>query len=1235
MKKILSIILCVCLLATTVLTVPMVSAEEATETEYIYHVNDYESLTNDDEWLAKAKLGTTMSVESGDNVIGGSKSLKATSDGSGNGYVGFALSNVGVPVNVSTRVSFNYKVTVGTKGWSGVGYIGHSKATNSAGEANVDCYNWANITSNSYSNTVNIGDQAASTTVRSFKNTITRNDSGSNQLIGIFWNDKNAASEVIFDNLVVAEIINTVSAVSDNEAKGTVAVTNKDESLTDYAMGETAVFTATPAEGYQLAGWYNGDALVSTESTYEHTLTGDTTLTAKWKLYEKDYDYIECDYENLTDYETWFSKADGNTGVLTVSLETENPISGSSSLKLTKTTVGGNAGYGGFAVFPDAITLKSGKYYRIKANTKIQSGSFTMARFGNIGSKNATSYNWAHIFNAAEHTGQTDNGGTPLDIWRIWAEQKAGASFAPNGTLKISENASLARLGIALNAKTLDATTNEASILLDNVVAAEIIDTVAVVNSDEAKGTVAVANKESKYTDYAKGEVAVFTATPAEGYSFKGWYDREDVLVSDKATYEHTLTTDTTLTAKWKLYEKEYDYKVYDYENYFDESFPYSGIVNTYSKDAEGAVSSIVSEETDSPISGNSSYKYFWGNGDTIWAFLTPKTAENKLLAETKYRVTGKFEHNQTTTAIASMYVGASGALFRLHGTDYANAKVKAFNGIFETGRTYDFGGTITTVEAGWPTMHGYTKGDYTTDYVLFDDIVYAQIIDTVSATSDNEAMGSATVVNKAGYDDYAKNEIAVFTATPVNGYYLEGWYNANGEKVSTDKVYEVTLTTDTNLTAKFAAYDTLYTISFNTNGGNEIESVSNGAGADFAPETPVKDGYVFAGWYADANCTTPFTATTFPTEDITLYAKWVNGSYQDFENYEGTPSGNFEVLTDGENAYLGNGYLKYSAGAKDNGSRIVVSDEALKDFAFPGDKIEVSFKYKLLSGDARFYMHTSVNSKTPSLAPNEATTWLNVYEYKNTNLVVSEDWQTVTAIVDLKNYAKATAEGFTVDNYLYSIIFLSSTNGAELYIDEVTLSSIPGTFVKTAYNSAAALRSAEASSTGKNGVRIYNEVDTYWANNKNIVEYGSVAAYSSKIDGEITLENGNKGVAYSDGTFSAAKSALWEVNENSVVFTSYLTGISASRYSEDILIRTYAIDKDGNVYYGTTASVSVFEVANAIDNANTADGSEVSAEDSAAFYTFVTDANASAYAAWCTENSKDLGTLYNNKYAA
>ncbi len=40
-------------------------------------------------------------------------------------------------------------------------------------------------------------------------------------------------------------------------------------------------------------------------------------------------------------------------------------------------------------------------------------------------------------------------------------------------------------------------------------------------------------------------------------------------------------------------------------------------------------------------------------------------------------------------------------------------------------------------------------------------------------------------------------------------------------------------------------------------------------------PETPVKDGYTFAGWYKDSACTQPWDFETGIPGDMTLYAKW------------------------------------------------------------------------------------------------------------------------------------------------------------------------------------------------------------------------------------------------------------------------------------------------------------------------------------------------------------------------
>ena len=43
---------------------------------------------------------------------------------------------------------------------------------------------------------------------------------------------------------------------------------------------------------------------------------------------------------------------------------------------------------------------------------------------------------------------------------------------------------------------------------------------------------------------------------------------------------------------------------------------------------------------------------------------------------------------------------------------------------------------------------------------------------------------------------------------------------------------------------------------------------------------------YAFDGWYTDEDCTTAFTATTMPAENITLYAKWNAGQVNYTVNY-------------------------------------------------------------------------------------------------------------------------------------------------------------------------------------------------------------------------------------------------------------------------------------------------------------------------------------------------------------
>ena len=70
-------------------------------------------------------------------------------------------------------------------------------------------------------------------------------------------------------------------------------------------------------------------------------------------------------------------------------------------------------------------------------------------------------------------------------------------------------------------------------------------------------------------------------------------------------------------------------------------------------------------------------------------------------------------------------------------------------------------------------------------------------------------------------------------------------------------------------------------------------------------PRTPEKEGYSFDGWYKDADFTTAFTGTTFPTASTTLYAKFkdvsINYSYETETNKLVWDAGDVDCTVDNE----------------------------------------------------------------------------------------------------------------------------------------------------------------------------------------------------------------------------------------------------------------------------------------------------------------------------------------------
>ena len=149
-----------------------------------------------------------------------------------------------------------------------------------------------------------------------------------------------------------------------------------------------------------------------------------------------------------------------------------------------------------------------------------------------------------------------------------------------------------------------------------------------------------------------------------------------------------------------------------------------------------------------------------------------------------------------------------------------------------------------------------------------------------------------------SGSGEYSEGETVTIKAGERSGYKFSGWTTDDSVQFADSKSAETTFTMPgkaVTVTANWTKSsggngggggNVRYTVSFETNGGNDIASKTVTRNSVIKePETPIKDGFDFEGWYTDKGLKTKYDFTEKVTKNFTLYAKWTEKDNGEWNN--------------------------------------------------------------------------------------------------------------------------------------------------------------------------------------------------------------------------------------------------------------------------------------------------------------------------------------------------------------
>lgn len=711
------------------------------------------------------------------------------------------------------------------------------------------------------------------------------------------------------------------------------------------------------------------------------------------------------------------------------------------------------------------------------------------------------------------------------------------------------------------------------------------------------------------------------------GLKFIGWYnDNTEISESETITI---ASTDTTLytprfetrnlayaSASFESYENGTDLTHTDKSTNFPTGALWGGIKtagyrgqtfegtfydnqgNEYTQTATGSYSQSTSTKisTDYSFSGNNSLYFngaYWAFGSAIEGVKPGKTYTVSFRIKRNPNVKDR-THIKSTAVLTTLNIGnnaGANANFKNHvcnlydtlslvnkkSIDISNDGWNLINMEFTVPENAT---NLTTV---YLAMDCSGNGAATVNQFYMDDLVVLEKFEEVNIDNIPVEFVNAKGQISSSANSYGEVEIQNNGDGTVNleikytdsfAYDFLGWYDNTDKLISKEtSLYNVPSTDAVNYVAKIKDSNIYTAASYEGYADGTSLTHSQSSDNDF-PINGTWGGFAWAGYRKQTvagtiydNKGNAYTQTAGGT-----FSNGVTATVSDDYAHNGTKSlllkGRYWTIVGGINGVKPGKTYEFSMWVKNDPAQ--AESKQIKGAAIL-TTVNIG-----QSGITEFATHITEKYSTIGLAWDDGN-------YYQSNLPISSDgWTKI-------------ATRFTVPENAYELdtVYISldasgadTINAYNIYVDDISVSEV-FSGIETAYNSAAALRTADASSTGKNGMRIYNKIEKEFIEEYGITEYGSIAILDSKLEGELTLNTEKivKGIAYNSETKPTA--TLFDETESANIYTSYLSNIPEKRYGEHYIIRAYAIDGTGFVYYGENISLSVYDVALAMDNGN------------------------------------------------